>query len=116
MDRLLGKVLYILDSRALSCLSPDEAIRGKSQPKAIRCLVLEEDSPSAVLSRVKLAMSISSYNKSENLSSSRERFGDVDYSRSMRDLHTHTARHILESSGKLDVVCLTWCLRQHDYN
>ena len=42
--------------------------------------------------------------------SSRDTFGAIDYSRSMRDIYTHTARHIISTSGKLDVICV----KQHD--
>ncbi|TVY13033.1 Heterokaryon incompatibility protein 6, OR allele [Lachnellula arida] len=42
--------------------------------------------------------------------SSRDTFGAMDYSRSMRDIYTHTARHIISTSGKLDVICV----KQHD--
>jgi hypothetical protein len=59
-------VLYILDSMALSCLCPDEAIQRKYQSRTIPCLSVEENLLCAVLSRVKLAMSISSDGKFEN--------------------------------------------------
>ncbi|TVY42358.1 Heterokaryon incompatibility protein 6,OR allele [Lachnellula occidentalis] len=38
--------------------------------------------------------------------SSRDTFGAMDYSSSMRDVYTHTARHIISTSGKLDVICV----------
>lgn len=42
--------------------------------------------------------------------STRDTFGRINYSRSMRDIYTHTARHIISTSGKLDVICV----KQHD--
>jgi hypothetical protein len=42
--------------------------------------------------------------------STRDSFGVIDYSRSIRDIYTHTARHIISTSGKLDVICV----KQHD--
>jgi hypothetical protein len=44
------------------------------------------------------------------ISSSRNTFGNIDYSRSEREIFTHTARHIISSSRKLDVICV----KQHD--
>jgi hypothetical protein len=46
------------------------------------------------------------------ISSSRHTFGLIDYSRSLRDIYTHTARHIITTSKKLDVICV----KQHDIN
>lgn len=45
------------------------------------------------------------------ISSSRHTFGTIDYSLSMREIYSHTSRHIISSSQKLDVICV----RQHDY-
>ena len=44
------------------------------------------------------------------ISSSRHTFGKIDYSLSMREIYTHTARHIITTSQKLDVICV----KQHD--
>ncbi|KAG4433046.1 hypothetical protein IFR05_011464 [Cadophora sp. M221] len=33
-------------------------------------------------------------------------FGMIDYSHSVRDVYTHTARHIITSSQRLDVICV----------
>ncbi|KAF4637235.1 hypothetical protein G7Y89_g851 [Cudoniella acicularis] len=44
------------------------------------------------------------------ISSSRGTFGDIDYSRSLKDIYTHTARHIISSSHRLDIICV----KQHD--
>jgi hypothetical protein len=44
------------------------------------------------------------------ISSSRHTFGNIDYSLSMREIYTHTARHIISTSQKLDVICV----KQHD--
>ncbi|TVY30682.1 Heterokaryon incompatibility protein 6,OR allele [Lachnellula hyalina] len=41
---------------------------------------------------------------------SHDTFGALDYSLSMRDVYTHTARHIISTSRKLDVICV----KQHD--
>jgi hypothetical protein len=46
------------------------------------------------------------------ISSTRQTFGPIDYSRSMREIYTHTARHIIHTSQKLDVICV----RQHNEN
>jgi len=40
------------------------------------------------------------------ISSSRLTFGPIDYSLSMRDVFSHTARHIITTSQKLDVICV----------
>lgn len=39
-------------------------------------------------------------------------FGKVDYARSIREVYTHTAQHIISSSRKLDVICV----KQHDHD
>ncbi|RDW64068.1 hypothetical protein BP5796_10570 [Coleophoma crateriformis] len=44
------------------------------------------------------------------ISSSRNSFGPIDYSLSVRDIYTHTARHIITTSQKLDIICV----KQHD--
>jgi hypothetical protein len=44
------------------------------------------------------------------ISSSRHTFGKIDYSLSMREIYTHTARHIINTSQKLNVICV----KQHD--
>lgn len=44
------------------------------------------------------------------ISSSRNTFGNIDYSLSMREVFTHTARHIITTTQKLDVICV----KQHD--
>lgn len=44
------------------------------------------------------------------ISASRHLFGDIDYARSMRDIYTYTARHIISITKKLDVICV----KQHD--
>jgi hypothetical protein len=44
------------------------------------------------------------------ISSSRHSFGQIDYSCSMREIYTHTVKHIVAISKKLDVVCV----KQHD--
>ena len=46
------------------------------------------------------------------ISSTRHTFGPIDYSRSMREIYTHTARHIITTSQKLDVICV----KQHNVN
>ncbi|KUJ08181.1 HET-domain-containing protein [Mollisia scopiformis] len=46
------------------------------------------------------------------VSSSRNNFGEIDYSQSERDIFTHTARHIISMSQKLDVIVV----KQHDDN
>jgi len=40
------------------------------------------------------------------ISSSRHTFGDIDYSLSMRETYTHTIKHIISTSQKLDVICV----------
>ncbi|KAF7896928.1 uncharacterized protein EAF01_009331 [Botrytis porri] len=40
------------------------------------------------------------------ISNSPETFGKIDYSLSMRRVHTHTARHIVQDSRRLDVICV----------
>jgi hypothetical protein len=44
------------------------------------------------------------------ISSSKHTFGTIDYSLSIREIYTHTARHIISTSQKLDVICV----KQHD--
>lgn len=46
------------------------------------------------------------------ISASRETFGNIDYSLSVREIYTHTARHIISTSKKLDVICV----KSHYYN
>ena len=46
------------------------------------------------------------------ISSSRDSFGDIDYSLSMREVYSHTARHIIRMSKMLDVICV----KQHNLN
>jgi len=46
------------------------------------------------------------------ISSSQKSFGPIDYSLSMRDVFTHTARHIITSTKRLDVICV----KQQDEN
>lgn len=46
------------------------------------------------------------------VSSSREEFGAIDYNLSERHIFTHTARHIISTTKKLDVIFV----RQHDEN
>ncbi|KAL3420136.1 hypothetical protein PVAG01_08635 [Phlyctema vagabunda] len=46
------------------------------------------------------------------ISSSRNDFGPIDYKLSVREIYTHTARHIIQTSQRLDVICV----RQHDFN
>ncbi|KAH8660677.1 hypothetical protein BGZ60DRAFT_381685 [Tricladium varicosporioides] len=40
------------------------------------------------------------------ISSSRYTFGNIDYSHSLKDIFTHTAKHIITSSNRLDVICV----------
>ncbi|KAH7312129.1 heterokaryon incompatibility protein-domain-containing protein [Rhexocercosporidium sp. MPI-PUGE-AT-0058] len=44
------------------------------------------------------------------VSESFDAFGTIDYSQSLREVYTHTARHIITSSQRLDVICV----KQHD--
>jgi hypothetical protein len=44
------------------------------------------------------------------ISSSRDTFGDIDYSQSMRQVFSHTARHIISTSKTLEVICV----KQHN--
>jgi hypothetical protein len=44
------------------------------------------------------------------ISSSQHTFGTIDYSLSIREIYTHTARHIISTSKKLEVICV----KQHD--
>lgn len=44
------------------------------------------------------------------ISSSQHTFGTIDYSLSIPEIYTHTARHIISTSKKLDVICV----KQHD--
>jgi hypothetical protein len=46
------------------------------------------------------------------ISSCRESFGEIDYSQSMREVFSHTARHIIATSKKLEVICV----KPHDIN
>ena len=46
------------------------------------------------------------------ISDTRYSFGKIDYSLSRREVFTHTTRHIISSSQKLDVICV----KQHDIN
>jgi hypothetical protein len=46
------------------------------------------------------------------LSADRDSFGKIDYSRSVRETYIHTARHIISSTGSLDVICM----QQNDDN
>ncbi|KAK0105888.1 hypothetical protein ONS95_004400 [Cadophora gregata] len=39
-------------------------------------------------------------------------FGIIDYSQSVREVYTHTAHHIITTSNRLDVICVS----QHDLN
>ncbi|PQE24358.1 hypothetical protein CJF31_00002611 [Rutstroemia sp. NJR-2017a BVV2] len=39
------------------------------------------------------------------ISSSKESFGPIDYSMSVRQVYTHAAKHIIQTSGRLDVIC-----------
>ncbi|KAM3084064.1 hypothetical protein ACMFMF_001421 [Clarireedia jacksonii] len=40
------------------------------------------------------------------ISTSKESFGQIDYSMSIRQVYTHTAKHIIQTSGRLDVICV----------
>lgn len=40
------------------------------------------------------------------ISSSKNNFGDINYSRSIRETYIHTARHIISTSKKLDIICV----------
>ncbi|KAF7934898.1 uncharacterized protein EAE98_002943 [Botrytis deweyae] len=40
------------------------------------------------------------------ISNSRESFGKINYSLSIRRVYTHTARHIIQDSRRLDVICV----------
>jgi hypothetical protein len=42
--------------------------------------------------------------------STRDTFGEIDYGREMKEIYTHTARRIISTEGKLDVICV----KQHD--
>lgn len=44
------------------------------------------------------------------ISSSRHTFGKIDYSNSMKEVYSHTARHIISNTNRLEVICL----KQHD--
>jgi hypothetical protein len=44
------------------------------------------------------------------ISSSRDTFGDIDYSLSMREVYSHTAQHIINTSKELEVICI----KQHN--
>lgn len=44
------------------------------------------------------------------ISSSRDTFGDIDYSQSMREVYSHAARHMISTSKELDVICI----KQHN--
>lgn len=46
------------------------------------------------------------------VSADRDSFGKIDYSRSVRDTFIHTARHIISTTGRLDVICM----QQNDDN
>ncbi|CAG8981965.1 hypothetical protein HYALB_00004828 [Hymenoscyphus albidus] len=46
------------------------------------------------------------------ISSSRTTFGAIDYEKDVREVYTHTARHIIQSTGKLDVICV----KQRDFS
>lgn len=46
------------------------------------------------------------------ISNSRDSFGEIDYSQSMREVYTHTARHIINKSKRLEVICV----KQNDMN
>ncbi|KAG9231580.1 hypothetical protein BJ875DRAFT_506607 [Amylocarpus encephaloides] len=45
------------------------------------------------------------------ISNARTSFGPIDYSRSLKDIFSHTARLIISSTRKLDIICV----RQHDH-
>ena len=40
------------------------------------------------------------------ISASRYSFGKIDYSQSLREIYSHTARHIISTTQRLDVTCL----------
>jgi hypothetical protein len=40
------------------------------------------------------------------VSADRHSFGKLDYSRSVRETYIHTARHIISTTGSLDVICI----------
>jgi len=40
------------------------------------------------------------------ISSSRHSFGVIDYSLSVQEIYTHTSRHIITTSQKLDIICV----------
>lgn len=44
------------------------------------------------------------------ISSSRETFGGIDYSRSVRDVYVDVVRHVIETTKRLDAICV----KQHD--
>jgi hypothetical protein len=46
------------------------------------------------------------------ISSSKESFGPIDYTMSVRQVYTHTAKHIIQTSGRLDVICA----KQQNFN
>jgi hypothetical protein len=43
------------------------------------------------------------------ISDTRHSFGRIDYSLTVREIFTHTTRHIITSSQKLDVICVKQC-------
>lgn len=45
------------------------------------------------------------------ISSSRNKFGGIDYEKDIKDVFAHTARHIIKDSGRLDVICV----KQQDF-
>jgi hypothetical protein len=46
------------------------------------------------------------------ISADRDSFGKIDYSRSVRETYIHTARHIISTTGSLNVICI----QQNDDN
>jgi hypothetical protein len=46
------------------------------------------------------------------VSADRDSFGKIDYSRSVRETYIHTARHIISTTGSLNVICM----QQNDDN
>lgn len=44
------------------------------------------------------------------ISRSRDTFGKIDYSKSIREVYSHTAHHIISTTNRLEVICL----KQHD--
>lgn len=46
------------------------------------------------------------------ISNSRETFGEIDYSQSLREVFSHTARHVITTSKRLDIICV----KQHNIN